>query len=158
MRSPAPWTLVAVFAAVLGACSQEPAPTPSPDDPVAIVRAFLVAVRAEDCERAWAFLSQATRSRAGALAAERRQSDLPGRAPVDAESLYCVPSSLHRFHQHEVNSAELLSRTATQAVVEVVRREGRDYRLPGFWPARWEFFPEQIELTREAGSWRLVIP
>ena len=130
------------------------------EPPVAAAREFLAAVQAGDCDQAWQYFSAATQSYIEEQSRERTRREAYNAAAFAPRSLYCKPTSVHRFHGYRRKTARLKSQSLPHAVVSLDHQEAdpKSFLIPGFWPTRFIITPVEMQMITEAGTWKIVVP
>jgi hypothetical protein len=123
----------------------------SAEPPVSVVEEFLVAVQSRNCERAWTYLSAASR-----YYIECKSKEMTRSAPYYADSfsarnLYCLPTSAHRYHSYKPRTARLKLLSRGRATVSIERHDSSGFLLPGFFPTTSKVVPVEMDLVEEAG-------
>lgn len=135
-----------------------PSGTNADRDPAGAARGFLEAVHRRDCDRAFAWLSTATRA-----AVEAQAHEMIAESPHDVgvfspRKLYCEPTAPNPFGRYVPDTVKLAASDGQRATLHVVLREGREFLVPGFFPTSHEDTWVTMTAVREGERWRVELP
>lgn len=138
------------FAALLltsaAACSAPPAHERA-------VIEYVEAIRANDCEKAFALLSTTVQAAIRAedeAQSEEKRGGIISRVPP--RELYCSAGPYDRVKLHRTRTAW---RNTSEAEVHLIEAVPAGHLVPGFWPTRTEYQPMALRVVLESTAWKV---
>ena len=142
---------MALLAGVLLSCAP---PARDSDDPVAVARGFLRAVKADRCDEAFAYFSSPTMARIGEMTRRHEHAPNDFMPGLFTREMFCQPDAENHFDSYSTRHLKLLARDGATARVGTTIAMPKDGIVPGLtWGTRDE--PAELSLVREDGAWRI---
>lgn len=118
-----------------------------------VVIEYVNAIRANDCEKAFALLSATVQTALRAedqAGSDEMHSRISSRLP--SRELYCSAGPYERVKLHRTRTAW---RNASEAEVHLMEAVPAGHLVPGFWPTRTELRPMAVRVVLESTTWKV---